>query len=171
MKLPIWIWLTAPDNAPTVGALGLIVSLFGFAITIWQLVRTRNALVAANDATSALRSKLAGQNAAIHATNAMSHLKESQRLVRADEWLVALEELESLRGIILILHNRPDHVGAHFRAESPSILKDLSDYVGYVEKRHSSGIAHSKKMQILKRLRELSTMLTSVSDELTEKIR
>jgi hypothetical protein len=45
-----WHWLVDPANGPTVSAVGLLISVVGFPITIVQLIRTRRAAVAAKDA-------------------------------------------------------------------------------------------------------------------------
>lgn len=63
-----WRWLVDPVNAPAIGAMGFLLSLVGFPITIWQLIRTKRAAQAA---------KLAADNAKLR-MNSFSALRECE---------------------------------------------------------------------------------------------
>lgn len=161
-----------------VGALGLflavggtLLTVAGFGITIWQLVRTQRSAEAARVATDELKLRLAGQSAAIHSASGQVRLKTALRELRSKNWAAALDAIDELREILFLLHRKTNHVSEQTRQQLLPYLKDLGDYVSHLEKHVISGITDTKRTQMTRRLRDLSTVLVSLSDDLSESTR
>jgi hypothetical protein len=164
-------FLFDPRYSAIVGGWGVILTTLGFAVTIWQLVRTTNAVKAANSATAGLRARLAAQTAAISAANALARLKAAQRELRAQQWAAAAEAMDELRDLLLLLHTRADNVPANLRDQLPEFLKDLIEFVTHIERRGANGVTSTRRSDMGRRLRELSSVLMGVAHELSENVR
>lgn len=161
-------FLFDPDNAVAVGAWGLILTVVGFAITIVQLARTQGALTAANTATQQMRKRIAAQNLAINAANADARLKTAQRELRAGDWQAALDALENLREILVLIYRRPDHLDSASRAQLEPFLRDLQDFCDYIDRRGPAGVSDAKRNAISRRLRGPGNLITNLADHLSE---
>jgi hypothetical protein len=171
-------WLFDPANASAVGAWGLILaicgtllSVVGFAVTIVQLFKTKKAVDAANEATDALRNRIGSQTATIHAAAAIARIKAAKRELRSKEWAAAQFVLEELRQSLLIVERRKHLSTENVANELPNYLKDLLDFIDYIDRRsEGEPVADRKKNQMLSRLNELSSLLEKIADDLSESV-
>jgi hypothetical protein len=150
---------------------GLVLTFVGFGLTIWQLRRTRTAVAAANDAAQSLREKIASQTATVHAVAAIARLKAAKRELRSREWAAAQFILEELRQALVIIERRKQFSSEEFVAELPQYLKDLMDFIDYIDSRGEVSVTDRKKNQMLSRLNELSNSLEKIADDLAENVR
>ncbi|RYD91797.1 MAG: hypothetical protein EOP50_13680 [Sphingobacteriales bacterium] len=148
-----------------------MVSVVGFAVTIWQLLRTKRSVDAANDAAAALRSRISSQTATMHAAAAIARIKAAKRELRSKEWAAAQVVLEELRQSLLIVERRKHITSEKVVDELPSYLKDLLDYVDYIDRLgESEPVAERQKKRMLTRLNELSNLLEKIADDLSENV-
>lgn len=166
---PLWLFDNA--NAGVVGGVGLILTLVGFAVTIWQLIRTRRSVDAANAATANLRARISSQTATIHAAGAIARIKAAKRELRSKEWSAARFVLEELRGSLVVVERRKHIASEEFANELPSYLKDLLDFVDFLDRlQENEMLSDRKKNQMLSRLNELSNLLEKIADDISENV-
>lgn len=76
---------------------GLLVGVFGFGITFWQLWRTRKAAGAAEEAVSRLKQDFASFDVILELRTARVSGAEAGRHVNSGRWLAALVSLDQVR--------------------------------------------------------------------------
>lgn len=164
----------AAENSGLVGGVGLIITALGFVVTLWalgltyqQLLKTKNSVDSANEATAELRRRLAGQNAVVQAAYAETQLKTAQRELRANNWPAALDAIDALRELLLLLNRRADHISVDLREELIPLLKDLSDFGAYLEKPRET-IPDAQRTKMAKSFRNLSNVVTNIRAHLEE---
>jgi hypothetical protein len=86
----LWGTFISPANSAVVGALGLLVALFGFPITIWQLIRTKKAAEAARHAADGATLRLNSFSALRECEMARAHLKAVNDAIAREDWDAAL---------------------------------------------------------------------------------
>lgn len=76
---------------------GLVVSIAGFAFTIWQLYRTRSSAIAASAAVQKLRRDFSSLDVILEISAAMAAAKDAQLNLTAGEWKSALSDYNRIR--------------------------------------------------------------------------
>lgn len=92
----MWDWLINPSNSAVVGAVGLIVSITGFATTLIQLSRTRKAAVAASNAASAATARFNSFNALRECEAAKQQAKKVNDAISEGRWELSLDQYQPL---------------------------------------------------------------------------
>lgn len=80
-----------------IAVVALAVSFLGFSIAIWQILRTRRAAEAAEQAASAARKSLAQYLSIVDLVRASERIEEIKGLHRRQEWQQALYKYHDIR--------------------------------------------------------------------------
>jgi hypothetical protein len=94
--LGIWNWLIDPANSPAVGALGLIVGVVGFPLTLVQLWRTKRAAYAAKVAAENARVRMNSFNAMRECEHARSQARTVNDAIGREDWDDALVNYQQI---------------------------------------------------------------------------
>lgn len=92
----MWAKMIAPENAPTVGLIGLILSLVGFAVTLYQVLKTRRAAESAQAAANATSARFSAFNAMREYEIARQQVQRVNDAIAQEDWdavLVAYQPL------------------------------------------------------------------------------
>lgn len=91
-KLPMWgwDWLFDPKNAATVSALGFVLAVVGFPITLIQLWRTKKSADSAKEAADSVALRINSFGAMRECEQARSQARRVNDAVAAGDWELAL---------------------------------------------------------------------------------
>jgi hypothetical protein len=125
--------LADPKTAGVIGALGLILTVVGFVITIVQVRRSKTAAESAAEAVKTVRSQITHFDAAAECVSAIQILEEIERLHRMGPIQMLPERYNAARrALILMRTSKPEAVVAYMTPLQDAIvqlatLKDVSD--------------------------------------------
>lgn len=114
------------SNGLVLGVWGILLSLGGFALTIWQLRKTQTATVAATRAVNELKSRLASYDAVVEVQKAIAFVQETQRHIRIPSWESANVSYSGAREAVLRLAEMPSSLKVDERNSLSSILADIA---------------------------------------------
>lgn len=92
----MWEKLIASENGPTVSVIGLFLSLVGFAITLYQVFKTRRAAEAAQAAASATSTRFSAFNAMREYEIARQQVQRVNDAIAQEDWDAALVAYQPL---------------------------------------------------------------------------
>ena len=92
----LWHWATTSENAPIIGALGLLLAAVGFPLTLIQLWRTKRAADAATDAANSARLRMNSFGALRECENARAQAREVNDAIGRNDWDAALVNYQGL---------------------------------------------------------------------------
>jgi ribosomal protein S13 len=153
-----------------VNGLGLIVSVVGFAVTIWNVVRTKRASQRAEDAVTTMRQMLNRSDAIMEVSAAITIMEEIKRLHRAGEWKVLLDRYTTLKRLLISIRNPTNHLSDDQMASIQNTIQHFSDIEGKVERAVASGINDQPKVPKLNevvsmQIDALAALLTDIRQE------
>jgi ATP:corrinoid adenosyltransferase len=132
-----------------VGGIGLLVGIFGialtliaFGITIWQLIQTRSASEQVRIAVNALKSRVIAFDVVTELAKATAALKESQRHVANSNWLNCIDSMAEARLSVVILSELESSLDSRDRENLSRISTELEN----ASKRIRSSISKGTKM-------------------------
>lgn len=126
--MPLWVWLTNDVNAPTIGAVGLIITTAAFVVTIWQLWATRREVRKAIDEIDRFKANLQSEESIQLIALLTEQLRQAVSLVRAGKAAPVFDMLERIRQGVARLASLRRQAGAEF-ANLETGARSLSDFM------------------------------------------
>ena len=127
-------WAFSPQNAVAVdgwgfwmGVAGLALTLFGFALTLWQLRQTKSIAEAARDESERIKTALKQYDAAQEASRAAYALSAAMKHFRNGAWTDGSDNYEDFRRGIAAIKNNCDYL-------DEAIIKRIDMAIAYVLK-------------------------------------
>ena len=114
-------------------ALGLLVSIVGFSLTIWQLVRTASATRAAGAAVDRLKLRVATYDAIFEISRARSAIKETQSNARGSDWRRVVESYATTREALLRVRELSPHLDDKQRDKIDDVIEEINRFCDRVE--------------------------------------
>lgn len=150
----VQVWLFGPANASVVSGWSLLLTVFGFALTFWQLWRTRTAASAALEAAKAAKSRALGFDAAFEVARLASSLRETTRHVGNLNWSHSVDSLsEALTSLVRLndLHESFDDAERQGLQEMVARLSELQNRITSSLTKGSQSVSGPKALQLLSR--------------------
>jgi len=149
-----------------VNGLGLVVSVIGFAVTIWNVVRTKRASERAEQAVTILRMALNRSDAIMEVSAAIAIMEEIKRLHRAGEWKVLLDRYTTLKRLLVSIRNPENHLSDEHVGSIQSAIQHFTDIEKKVERSLAAGTTDQKKVPKLNEI--VSMQIDALAAVLTE---
>jgi hypothetical protein len=102
---PLLDWLARTRAGDLASILGLVVSIIGFVITIYNVRRSRTAAQAAETAAREMRAKLSTQDSIVAITTAITAMNEVRRLHRDGAWTLLPDRYTVLRQSLIAIRS------------------------------------------------------------------
>jgi len=140
----------------------MIATLVGFAITIAQLVRTKNATKAVSDEIKRIGFAVSKYDATVETSRAETSLQAARKFVKEDDWVRASDALETLAKALFVVKELAvpellSHADAIDNVMGHAVkLCERLDKVGV------SGMLETEKIKTLAILREHDRLPTSL---------
>lgn len=97
------------ESADWASIIGLLVSIVGFILTVWNVRESKAAAVLAREASEAARDEVLRGNAIFDLAKAVTTMEEIKRLQRQGAWLVLPDRYSSVRtALTSIRASKPD---------------------------------------------------------------
>jgi hypothetical protein len=151
--MPFWAWLTSDQNAPTVGALGLILTALAFGVTIWQLWATRREVHRAVEEIDRFKTVLRSEERIQLVVLLTEQIRQAIDLVRTGQAPPVFDMLHRVRQSVLRLSSLQKQAGAEFD-NLDSGARSLSDFMTANEKA-TSNISQKDRYTAISSLRKL----------------
>jgi len=113
--------------------IGLLTALVGFAITIRNVSRSRDAASRAEEAAKSAVQSVKGIEAIEGLTNAMALLEEIARLNRAGEWKVILDRHEAFRKLIIEIKSEKNNMEEDYLSDLQSSFQHSRNMSNKIE--------------------------------------
>jgi len=118
------------------GVAGILISVVGFAVTLWGVFKSKRAAQAAEEAARSTRDRMRLLDTAVDFSTAIATLEEIKRLHRTGQWSLLPDRYAELRKrLVIVRSTNPNLPDAH-RAVLQSAITNLSELETLVE--HSS---------------------------------
>jgi hypothetical protein len=126
------------------GALGIIISLVGFAVTLIGVVKSKTAAQRAEAAAKATRDSIGLLKTVVDFTTAISALEEIKRLHRTNQWVLLPDRYAALRKILVGLRGTDVALSADQQSSLQNALTNLYAVETAVERALEAGAAPAK---------------------------
>lgn len=97
----LWAFFTDPNYGSAASVLGVILSVAGFTVTIWNIQRSKRAADLARKAAESAREEIRRTNTIADFSSAISIIEEIRRLQREQAWRALPDRYTSLIRILL----------------------------------------------------------------------
>ena len=122
-----------PGLANWASLVGLGVSILGFALTLWQLKRTRGAAAAAKTAAEDARKTIEQYDAAVDLAAAVTSLDDVKRLYRFDAIEVLPDRYSIVRQRIVTVRERAQNLTLEHRNSLQTVVQQIAQLGREVE--------------------------------------
>lgn len=164
--LNAWTTLTSPENGGTLSAIGLIVTIIAFGLTLWQLIRTQNAVRAVTEEIDLFRGRLRREEANRLTSATKERVKRAIILLKGDFDDRIFDELHDLRTSLVRLSSFSDIVAINV-PDLTSYQKRISNYITSNEKMGHTP-RETDKDKIVGSLRKLSGTISEIDGKLMD---
>ena len=145
----------------SVGVAGLVIGVLGFSFTIWQLVKTRKAAIAAEKAAQKTQSSLQNNVMLVDISTCIGTIEEIKTSIRNRQFGVALLRVTDLTSQLIQLRQLPDFSKVvEEKKKMQSVVSQLSIIRSMLEV-HSSD---TQKTLDDAEIRRIIKMLSKISD-------
>jgi hypothetical protein len=167
-----WDWFVGLCNrwGNVASVFGLLASLIGFAITIWQVWRSREAAQMAEDAALKVRDAILRFDTVERFSAAITIMEEIKRLHRASAWQLLPDRYSSLRGLLITIRSSNPGLPNHSQSSLQGAIQHFSDIEKRVEKALANGSAPPDIAKlngiVSAQIDKLSELLTAIKQEI-----
>ncbi len=157
----VFDWLDRTHAGDLSSVAGVFLSLIGFGITIYNVVRTKEAARAAEEATKRLREKLAAYDSIATISSAITAIDEIRRLHLGGNWILLPDRYSSLRHSLITIR------GGEMRLsdEQQSLLQEAIQQVAQLQGQVDRAIVDPGRVPDRVKLNRI---VSSQADRLTE---
>lgn len=127
-------WVEVQRLGDLASMAGLLVSVVGFALTIWGVMRSKGAAERAEQAAAETRQTIRLLDTVVDFTTAIGALEEIKRLHRTANWPLLPERYTTIRRLLVTLRTTNPHMTSNQRNVVQSALANLIVIENLVEK-------------------------------------
>jgi hypothetical protein len=121
------------DVSAWASIVGVVISIAGFALTLWQLRKTRTAARAASEAATQARDAIELYDAAVDLGSAITTLEEVKRLYRAQVFAVVPDRYSAVRRLIVAVRAAATTLSDAERIMLQGVIQQLAQLEREVE--------------------------------------
>lgn len=99
------LWLETNRIGDISGVLGIVISVGGFGLTLWNVLRSKKAAESAEKAAQSTRDALAAFDTTVDFTSAIAILEEIKRAHREKNWIVLPDRYAAIRKLLITLRS------------------------------------------------------------------
>ena len=125
-------WIEA-NWGNVVSAVGLAVSIAGFAFAIVQIIRTRKVATAAKDAAESTRNALSRNLTIADLTRASERIEELKELHRSGEWRHVLDRYTAVRRLLVEIVTQHQDLSERPRGTLRTVIRLIEEMEGVAE--------------------------------------
>lgn len=118
---------------------GLVLSLLGFALTLWGVWRSKAAAEAAQDAALKAKDAIVHSQTIIDFSAAIVMMEEIKRLHRVSAWSILPDRYSILRRVLISIRGANPGMSDEFKAHMTGATQQLADCESVVEEFLASG--------------------------------
>jgi hypothetical protein len=118
---------------------GVLISLIGFGITIWGVLRSKNAAQRAEEAAKDVRQSLLKVDTVMELSAATTIMEEIKRLHRASAWVVLLDRYSTLRRLLISIKSANPQLADEHLSALQSAVQHFTDIERKVERSITAG--------------------------------
>ena len=149
-------------TALLLGVAGLLVSVVGFGVAIWQLVRTRRAAEAAREAVTKATRRLHLLTAVADTSELSARIEMAAMSVQQHDLSIAAFLCRSIRSTLIDLRDRQGHLGFKFLLQSPEILHEIRAILRLLDEPDRMKADESLRRATIRRIRSLEELLEQI---------
>jgi hypothetical protein len=154
-----WIARTRAGDLASIA--GLVVSIVGFAFTLYNVVKSRTAAEAAEAAARATRKTLSTYDSIAAISAAIAAINDVRRLHRDAQWLLLPDRYSTLRQSLIAIRSGP----VVLTGDQLSLLQSAIQLFAELERQVDRAIVHPERAPDRVKLNQL---VSAQSDRLTE---
>lgn len=157
-------WLFSQTNSPAVSGWAFLLTIFGFALTFWQLWKTRSAAAAAEKAANEARGRALTFDAAFEVARLSSSLRESIRHINNSTWHYSVESLSEAQVALVRLgdlHERFDAIERQGLVEMIDKLSELQNRITRSQSKGTQSVSKPKAIDLLSSYQLAATRLST----------
>jgi hypothetical protein len=143
---------------------GVFISLIGFAITIWNVIRSKNAAQKAREAVDNVRETILRSDTIVDFSAVITTMEEIKRLHRTGNWIILPDRYSSLkRKLVKIRSTNPD-----LSDDYKTALQNAIQHFSNIEQKVERALASKKSPPNVAKLNEIvSAQLDTLNEVLT----
>lgn len=147
MPFDSWVdflsWLQVNQIGDLTGLLGIIVSILGFFVTVWSVLKSKKAAVLAAEAATAAYNRIAEFESVFDFSAAIASLEEIKRLHRQKAWQILPDRYAALRKTLISLRASIPSLQDQEKSIIQNALVNLRDIEQRVERSLADGTSLS----------------------------
>lgn len=113
---------------------GVFISLVGFAVTIWGVLRSKNAAQKAEEEVSKVRETILNLDTVMGFSEAITIMDEIKRLHRATAWAILLDRYSALKRILISIRSANAEMSDDHKTAIQSAIQNFTDIEKKVER-------------------------------------
>lgn len=122
------VFAALPWLSDKVGAVGLLITLVGFGVTIVQVMRARKASILAANAVESVRNRLAEFDTVANLSSAIETMEQIKRFQRLEAWPTIIDLYSQLRRKLLHIKHNSDQLPAELQSKLFSAIQHTSKF-------------------------------------------
>jgi hypothetical protein len=132
--LSILYWIEVRRVGDLASIAGILISIVGFAVTLWGVFRSKRAAQRAEEAARSTRDRIRLLETVVDFSAAITILEEVKRLHRTSQWPLLPERYAALRKLLVMLRTTNPNLTAHQRTVLQNSLTNLYELEAAVER-------------------------------------
>ena len=150
-----WAWLikTLSERhwGDVLNVIGVVLSLVGFTVTIWQVIRARKAAMMAEEAALKVRNAIQSFDTVEKFSAAITIMEEMKRLHRIAAWELLPDRYSTLRGLLISIRGASPGLSQEHQA----VLLGAIQHSSAIERKIERAIMQKSKPPDAARLNEI----------------
>jgi hypothetical protein len=118
-------WIGSNRIGDLASILGIIIALVGFAVTVTNVIKSKNAARRAEEAARTVRETIRLLDTVIDFSTAISLLEEIKRLHRTRQWALVPDRCATIRKLLVTLRASYDGLSDHQQTTIQSAIANL----------------------------------------------
>jgi hypothetical protein len=147
--------------------LGVLVSLVGFGITIWGVLRSKSAAQKAQEEVARVRETMLRLDTVMQFSEAITIMDEIKRLHRASAWVMLPDRYSALKRILISIRTLDFDINDDRKTVLQSAIQHFSD----IEKKVEKSLATQSNLPNVARLNEIVSIQLDKLNEVLASIR
>lgn len=137
--MPLLRWIADNHIGDLASVAGIVISITGFAVTVWNVLRSKSAADRAEAAAAEARRAIRGYEALSDFSAAIAIMEEIKRLHRIGETTIILDRYAALRKLLIGVRQLSPEIDDSIRIRIQSAVTNLTAMEHYLEKSRAEG--------------------------------